>query len=170
MAGRESAVFKLPSFRLALDPCDVIHLDHDGRLTVFQLISVGDAGARSIEARRQDRAVYDLLPGAARAATVARQVTFGMPEVLFLDLPHLSDSIPAHQPLIAADAQPWPGEMAVFRSPALDRFTLLSIVATVRTWATSKSSTPASRRIRHWSMERQVLKSIRHWHRHMANT
>ncbi|MFN3973492.1 MAG: hypothetical protein ACK4L4_19435, partial [Gemmobacter sp.] len=108
------------------DPCDVIHLDHDGRLTEFRLISVGDAGARSIEALRQDRAVYDLPPGAARAATVARPVTFGVPEVLFLDLPQLSDSLPAHQPLIAADAQPWPGEMAVFRSPALDGFSLLT--------------------------------------------
>ena len=124
--GRESAVFKLPPSRLALDPCDVIQLDHDGRLTEFRLISVGDAGARSIEARRQDRAVYDLPPGAARAATVARPVTFGVPNVLFLDLPQLSDSIPAHQPLIAADAQPWPGEMAVFRSPALDGFSLLT--------------------------------------------
>ncbi len=125
-AGRESAVFKLPPSRLALDPCDVIHLDHDGRLTEFRLISVGDAGARSIEARRQDRAIYDLPPGAARAATVARPVTFGVPEVLFLDLPQLTDSIPAHQPLIAADAQPWPGEIAVFRSPALDGFGLLT--------------------------------------------
>jgi hypothetical protein len=124
--GRESAVFKLPPSRLALDPCDVIHLEHDGRLTEFRLISVADAGARSIEARRQDRAIYDLPPGSARAATVARPVTFGAPEVLFLDLPQLSDSLPAHQPLIAADAQPWPGEMAVFRSPALDGFSLLT--------------------------------------------
>ena len=124
--GRESAVFKLPPARLALDPCDVIHLAHDGRLTEFRLISVGDAGARSIEARRQDRAVHDLPPGTARTANLARPVSYGMPEVLFLDLPQLGDSTPAHQPLIAADAQPWPGEMAVFRSPALDGFSLLT--------------------------------------------
>ena len=125
-AGRESAVFKLPPSRLALDPCDAIHLDHDGRLTEFRLISVADNGARSIEARRQDRAVYDLPPGTARAATLARPVNFGVPVVLFLDLPQLTDSTPAHQPLIAADAQPWPGEMAVFRSPAMDGFSLLT--------------------------------------------
>ena len=125
-AGRESAVFKLPPSRLALDPCDVIHLNHDGRLTEFRLISVADNGARSVEARRQDRAVYDLPPGTARAATLARPVSFGPPQVLFLDLPQLTDSTPAHQPLIAADAQPWPGEMAVFRSPALDGFSLLT--------------------------------------------
>ena len=124
--GRESAVFKLPPSRLALDPCGVIHLNHDGRLTEFRLISVGDANARSIEARRQARAVYDLPPGTARAATLPRPVSYGMPEVLFLDLPQFSDNTPAHQPLIAADAQPWPGEMAVFRSPALDGFSLLT--------------------------------------------
>jgi len=124
--GRESAVFKLPPSRLALDPCDVVQLDHDGRLTEFRLISVADNGIRSIEARRQDRAVYDLPPGTARAATLSRPVSFGVPDVLFLDLPQLSESTPAHQPLIAADAQPWPGTLAGFRSPALDGFTLLT--------------------------------------------
>jgi len=114
---RESAVFKLPPSRLALDPCDVIHLNHGGRLTEFRLISVRDACVRRIEARRQDRAVYDLPPGNARAATLARPVSFGVPDVLFLCLP-LSNNIPAHQPLIAADFQRWPGEMAVLRSPA----------------------------------------------------
>ena len=125
-AGRESAVFKLPPSRLALDPCDVVALDHDGRLTEFRLISVADNGIRSIEDRRQDRAVYDLPPGTARAATLLRPVSFGIPDALFLDLPQLSDRTPAHQPLIAADAQPWPGTLAVFRSPALDGFNLLT--------------------------------------------
>jgi hypothetical protein len=146
--GRERAVFKLPPSRLALDPCDVIHLDHDGRLAEFRLISMADNGARSIEARRQDRAVYDLPPGAARAAIVARPVTFGVPEVLFLDLPQLSDTIPAHQPLIVADAQPWPGEMAVFRSPALDGFNLLTTFgqrAKVGTLAADFYAGPVSR-------------------------
>lgn len=147
-AGRESAVFKLPPSRLALDPCDVIHLDHDGRLTEFRLISVGDNGIRSIEARRQDRAVYDLPPGTARAASLSRPVSFGVPEVLFLDLPQLSDSTPAHQPLIAADAQPWPGTLAVFRSPALDGFTLLTTFsqrATIGVLATDFYAGPVSR-------------------------
>ena len=105
--GRESAVFKLPPSRLALDPCDVILLNHDGRLTEFRLISVADNGGRSIEARRQDRAVYDLPPGTARSATLPRPVSFGVPDVLFLDLPQLSESTPAHQPLIAADSRRW---------------------------------------------------------------
>jgi hypothetical protein len=37
--------------------------------------------------------------------------------VALMDLPQLTEDQPAHQPLVAAHAQPWPGEMAVWRSP-----------------------------------------------------
>ena len=43
--GRESATFRLPPSRLALDPADVIRLVHDGREIELRLISAGDAGA-----------------------------------------------------------------------------------------------------------------------------
>lgn len=33
---------------------------------------------------------------------------------------------PAHRPMVAAHAVPWPGELAVFRSPSSDSFTLLT--------------------------------------------
>ena len=49
--GRETASFRLPPSRLALDPGDVVRLDHDGRLAALRLTSVADAGAR----RRGDR-------------------------------------------------------------------------------------------------------------------
>ena len=48
-------------------------------------------------------------------------------EALLLDLPQLTEDQPAHRPLIAAHAMPWPGEMAVFRSPSADGFELLTI-------------------------------------------
>ena len=67
--GRESAVFRLPPSRLALDPCDVILLDHDGRLTEMRLVSIADSDLRSVDAVRQDRAVYDLPPGEPRPAS-----------------------------------------------------------------------------------------------------
>lgn len=86
--GRESAVFRLPLARLALDPTDVIRLDHDDRQLGFRLVSVADAESRSIEAIRQDRQDYDLPPGAARPATPSKIVAFGVPEVVILDLPH----------------------------------------------------------------------------------
>ena len=124
--GRESATFRLPPSCLALDPADVIRLAHDGREVEFRLVSVADAEARGIEAVRQDRAAYDLPPGDPRAASLTRAVVFGAPEALLLDLPQLSENQPAHRPLIAAHAVPWPGEMAVFRSPSTDGFELLA--------------------------------------------
>ena len=128
--GRESAVFKLPPSRLALDPCDVILLDHDGRLTELRLVSIADSDVRGIEAVRQDRAVYDLPPGDARPASLSTPTVFGAPDVLFLDLPQLRDDQPAYRPFIAAHANPWPGEMAVFRSAATDGFALLTTFGT----------------------------------------
>ncbi|MDP5308429.1 baseplate multidomain protein megatron [Paracoccus spongiarum] len=127
-AGRESAAFRLPPSKLALDPADVIALDRDGRQQQFRLTAIADAQARGIEAVRQDREAYDLPPGAERPATLPRAVTFGPPEVVILDLPQLRDDIPAHQPLIAATAKPWPGALAVYRSPGTDGFELVTTV------------------------------------------
>ncbi|PKP68064.1 MAG: hypothetical protein CVT83_06890, partial [Alphaproteobacteria bacterium HGW-Alphaproteobacteria-5] len=124
--GRESATFRLPPSRLALDPADVIRLAHDGREVEFRLVSVADAEARGIEGVRQDRAAYDLPPGDPRPASLASPVVFGTPEVVMLDLPQITEDQPAHRPLIAAHASPWPGEIAVFRSASSDGFSLLT--------------------------------------------
>jgi hypothetical protein len=53
-------------------------------------------------------------------------VVYGPPSVAFLDLPQLRESVPAHQPLIAAHAVPWPGRVAVWRSPGEDGFELVA--------------------------------------------
>ena len=128
--GRESAVFKLPPSRLALDPCDVVLLDHDGRMTELRLVTIADSDLRGIEAVRQDRAVYDLPPGDARTASLSSPVVFGAPDVHLLDLPQLSEDQPAHRPFVAAHAAPWPGVMAVFRSATTDGFALLTTFGT----------------------------------------
>jgi hypothetical protein len=51
---------------------------------------------------------------------------FGAPEAVLLDLPQLTEDQPAHRPFAAAHAVPWPGEIAVFRSPSTDGFELLT--------------------------------------------
>ena len=127
--GRESAVFRLPPSRLALDPCDVILLDHDGRLTEMRLVSIADSDLRSIDAVRQDRAVYDLPPSAPRPATLSTPMVFGTPDVVLLDLPQLREDQPAHRPFVAAQAKPWPGELAVYRSATTDGFALLTTIS-----------------------------------------
>ncbi|MGQ3673973.1 baseplate multidomain protein megatron [Xanthobacter sp. TB0139] len=128
--GRESAAFRLPPSRLALDPADVVTLAHDGRSVPLRLISIADADARGIEAVRQDREAYDLPPGAPRSSALSQAVVFGAPEAILLDLPQLTEDQPAHRPFAAAHALPWPGEMAVYRSPSTDGFDLLTTFGT----------------------------------------
>ena len=124
--GRETAAFRLPPSRLALDPGDVIALDHDGRRAELRILSTSDAEARGIETIRQDHTAYDLPPGSPRAASLTQPVVFGAPLAVILDLPQLTEDHVAHHPLIAAHARPWPGRMAVFRSPDQDGFDLLT--------------------------------------------
>jgi len=123
--GRESAAFRLPPSRLALDPGDVLRLDHDGRKIDLRILSLADSTTRGLEALVQDLTLHDLPPGAARPAALARPLVFGAPEVTFLDLPQLSETEIDHQPLIAADARPWPGTLAVWRSASSDGFSLI---------------------------------------------
>ncbi|WGW03575.1 baseplate multidomain protein megatron [Tropicibacter oceani] len=128
--GRESAVFRLPPSRLALDPADVVALAHDGRSVALRLISIADAEARGIEAVRQDREAYDQPPGAPRPSALSQAVVFGAPEAILLDLPQLTEDQAAHRPFAAARAVPWPGEIAVYRSPSTDGFDLLTTFGT----------------------------------------
>lgn len=55
---------------------------------------------------------------------------FGTPEAVLLDLPQLTEDQPAHRPLAAAHAVPWPGEIAMFRSPSTEGFELLTSFGT----------------------------------------
>ena len=124
--GRETATFRLPPSRLALDPADVVTLTHDGRHIPLRLVSIADAEARGIEAVRQDREAHDLPPGSPRPSSLSKAVVFGAPEAVFLDLPQLTEDQAAHRPFVVAHAVPWPGELAVFRSPSTDGFELLT--------------------------------------------
>ncbi len=124
--GRETAAFRLPPSRLALDPADVVTLAHDERQIPLRLVSIADAEARGIEAVRQDREAHDLPPGSPRQSSLSKAVVFGAPEVVLMDLPQLTEDQPQHRPFIAANAVPWPGVMAVFRSPSTDGFELLT--------------------------------------------
>lgn len=117
---RESATFRLPPSLLALDPADVIALEHDGRTYDLRLSQVNDGSHRAITAVRQDRDVYDMPPGEVRASAVKLPVLFGEPAALILDLPQIAEDHQPHHPLLAAYAQPWPGTIAVYRSQSLD--------------------------------------------------
>jgi len=78
----------------------------------------------------QDRMVYDLPPGQPRATSLAQPVVFGGTEVVFLDVPQLSEQETDYQPLIAAFARPWPGNVAVWRSYSDEGFEVFQTFGT----------------------------------------
>ena len=127
-AGREMATFGLPPSLLELDPTDVVRVMHDGRGYDIRLQAVADNDARNVSGIMQDKQAYDLPPGSARASVLSSATNFGAGDFEFLDLPHLNAAYDAHQPLFAASARPWPGAMAVYRSPGSDGFTLQTAV------------------------------------------
>ena len=77
--GREDAAFALPPSRLALDPTDVIRLEHDGRTPDYVLARITDGGARRIEAKRTDQTLYDLPPGPERTPAYVTPTVYGPP-------------------------------------------------------------------------------------------
>ncbi|MBL1435861.1 MAG: glycoside hydrolase/phage tail family protein [Rhodobacteraceae bacterium] len=126
--GRETLTTNLPPSRLALDPGDVVSLANDGRLIDYRITRIGDAGARSIEAIRTDAAIYDLPPGQYRPAKLPDTIVYGPAEVALMDLPQISDAVPAHRPYAAVFAIPWYGTAAVWRSASDSGFALLDTV------------------------------------------
>ncbi|MGO4917537.1 glycoside hydrolase/phage tail family protein [Pseudogemmobacter sp. W21_MBD1_M6] len=125
---REDAAFALPPSRLALDPTDVIRLEHDGRTPYYVLARITDGGARRIEAKRTDQTLYDLPPGPERTPAFIAPTVFGPPAAILMNLPQLADDIPAHRPYAAVFAAPWYGSALIWRSPSTDGFTALGTV------------------------------------------
>ncbi len=126
--GRETLTARLPPSRLALDPGDVIALDHDGRRVEYRVTRINDTCSRAIEAIRADAALYDLPPGKGRTPQLATPTVFGPAEVVLMDLPQLSDSVPAHRPYAAVFARPWYGTGAVWWSATDSGFQLLDTI------------------------------------------
>ncbi len=126
--GRETLSANLPPSRLALDPGDVVSLANDGRLIDYRITRIGDAGARSIEAIRTDATIYDLPPGQYRLAKLPDAIVYGPAEVALMDLPQITDAVPAHRPYVAIFAKPWYGTAAVWRSASTSGFALLDTI------------------------------------------
>ena len=124
--GRETATFALPPSRLALDPTDVVSIENDGRSLDFALTQIADGEARRVEASRRDQTVYGLPEGPSRGVSTVVPVVYGPPDAEILDLPQLSEDIPAYRPLAAVAASPWYGQAAIWRSASLDGFSLFS--------------------------------------------
>ncbi len=127
-AARDRASFALPPSRLALEPGDVIMLDHAGRERPLRIVEIGEHGARDIEARSIDPEIYVGAVGAGRPVMSGPIVPAGEALGVFLDLPLLDGAASASLGYLAAAKQPWPGGgVAFYRSADTSGFALSAI-------------------------------------------
>jgi hypothetical protein len=101
-----------------------VRLTADGRSQLLRITEIGEHGARDIEALGLDPGIYADAPGAIRPRTGSVDVIAGQPFVTFLDLPLLRGDEPPAAGYIATAQSPWPGPIAVYRSPGADGFQL----------------------------------------------
>ena len=125
---RERGTFTLPPSRLALDPADVVRLTLGGRPYDFRLSAIGDGEARSVEAAATDPSIYGLRYYVDRVQEPPSLPIYGPPEVMLLDIPQIVADLPAQRPYAVAAASPWPGAVAIFRSPTTSGFELATQV------------------------------------------
>ncbi|WGD30401.1 glycoside hydrolase/phage tail family protein [Ancylobacter sp. WKF20] len=115
-ATRESGRLAVPLSRLALEPGDVVELDRDGRVRLFEITATEDREARSLSLRSIDPSVFALAVRTGETATPVLPPSYGPPELMLLDLPLLTASEPPVLAWLAAVAAPWPGALAVWRA------------------------------------------------------
>ena len=127
-AARERARFALPPSRLALEPGDALTLTVDGRTRLLRVTEIGEHGRRDIEARGLDPDIYTGVVAVVRApAGGGTAVIVGRPLVVFLDLPLLRGDEPPYAGYIAVAQAPWPGAIAIYRSPEAANFALEAV-------------------------------------------
>jgi len=127
-AGRERAQFALPPSQLALEPGDRVALRTNGALVSLRVTGISDEAVRDIEARRVDASIYDPTAAVPRPAGEVVGSSEGPPLVHLLDLPLLRGDEPPEQGYVAALRRPWPGSLALYRSPGSAGYTLSNLI------------------------------------------
>ena len=127
-AARERGTFGLPPSLIALEPGDVITLEAGGRSYPLRLTETRDATFKDIEARSVEPFNLDGLPAPEREREIDVVTVYGPTAAHFMDLPLLRGDEPPHIGYIAAHAEPWPGAVAVYRSPTTSGYELNTII------------------------------------------
>ncbi|MBI1261408.1 MAG: hypothetical protein GC184_06760 [Rhizobiales bacterium] len=144
---RERATLTLPPSRLALDPGDVVTLDLGHRQVDLRLTGLSDEDRRAADAVASEASVFGAVARVTRAAQTQATTSPGPVLGLFLDLPLIAGSETPYAPRLAVAAEPWPGEVALYREAgdglSLDR--TLDRMATIGRTVTALAAGPTSR-------------------------
>ncbi|MEL7303171.1 MAG: glycoside hydrolase/phage tail family protein, partial [Pseudomonadota bacterium] len=128
-AMRERLNLSLPPSKLAVEPGDRLGVRIGKRTVTARIDEIADHGARVIEARAIDTAVYNAGPSPSRATQVTDAPVVGIATVAFLDLPLLDGTEPESAGYVAAAQSPWPGGINVYRSSSDTGYALATQIA-----------------------------------------
>jgi hypothetical protein len=124
---RERGTFALPPSRLAIEPSDVVTLEAGGRSYRLRVTEMREGDYKAIESRSIEPAIYEPLRVPPRATEPSLPAVFGPASAFFLELPLFRAGEDEAAGYVAANADPWPGSIAFFRSPSDSGF-LLNVV------------------------------------------
>lgn len=126
-AARERGAFALPASRLALEPGDVVTLSAGQRDTLWRLTETRDAAFKDIEARSVEPFNLDSVVAPEKEREFDPVTVYGPTDAVFMDLPLLRGDEAPYAGYIAANADPWSGAVAVYRSPSSSGYELNAI-------------------------------------------
>lgn len=128
-AARERVTFALPPSLIALEPGDTLTVDNGGQDYRLRVTEIGEHGVRDIQALSIDPEIYDPVQYASRGTSASVDQPSGPPLALFLDIPQPVDDASDSVGFVAAAKVPWPGTIAVWRSPEQSGFTLDTLLS-----------------------------------------
>ncbi|MGI9388586.1 MAG: baseplate megatron protein TIM-barrel domain-containing protein [Boseongicola sp.] len=113
--GRDTATFAVPPSVL-LSAGNVVDLDTNGLVGLFRIDRIEEFGLRKAEAVRIEPGVYERAPS-VEPIVPTRPVAAPLPVwPVIMDLPLLRGDEDAEAPWVAATAEPWPGQVAIYGS------------------------------------------------------
>ena len=125
-AGREGVSFALSPRAVELEAGDLVTLD--GETIPYRIERIVDGAVRRVEARAASPTVSGAAPAGAGGRTRRDPPAVGGPPVaIVLDLPGRGE-VPEVLQHLALAADPWPGQMAVYRAPTDGAFALHRLV------------------------------------------
>lgn len=142
-ATREKATFSLPLSQLALEPGDIVSVSTPTRPFLLRITGITERGTREAEALSFWQGVYDRTGAAVRQDLVPATPLVGQPSVVMLDLPLLTGTEPPSAGYVAVRESPWPGSIAIYRSPETSGYALEAVAATPSVTGTTLSALPA---------------------------
>lgn len=115
-AGRDTLSLTLPPSQIALEPGDLVRLERDGQARLIEIVSIEDRGARLVNGRSIDPAVFALSVREGRAGEVELPGGEGPALVHLLQAPLARGEGAPTLAWLGAFVTPWPGSLNVWRA------------------------------------------------------